>query len=1629
MSPFFRKRAAKAKKDTQQVESEQQVFRSAKPETVPDSSSAPSVKKGRRATGVVGRKTTSPIQNPVAELTTEQKLVKEALDAWGGFITGDNSNVPLADVECLGAAKLDLTDAHPGGLAQFMTGKPTKLSLLLREPTVNENGQRVLREVVKMAVGTPAAEERQSVLLYLATGVGFWQETKGFSPICAQANGAEENIDTNIEHSAGEFKLPIIPAEGKPRSMMPTPPGFSAGKSATNTQSELHKNTGVNDKKTITAAQTASASVPIYSDKKSRVLTDNDSDPQKSTVSIPRVFRAPILVREVRVTNPSGNDPVLMVQDEFELNPVFVQALESDGPFLQKVLTEAQDPQAVTPREVLDKAQIFGKSRIDNFQIFNQTFIAALVPPAVAASRDIEKLRPRLLKSIPVAAIAGDSEALKALSKPFSTPNFGDRDPNAELGGGDLDMREQNAIEYVHEGEQFFINAPWGSRPAHVVAGIVTDAAASGKSVLYVSGSQAVSRSITDVINAWKLEDLCLDLSVSQDPEYIAKNLRAGLRMTSPTVDDATVQGKRNELRAVRDKLIGYVSAMHDPKNQGHSPYSLLEELATLTSRRPGPRTRVRLDEVALKALEEPSGSDLRECLRKVAELGAFSKKTQQSAWLGANIQNSQQAQAALDQARLLGEELLGPIISAAGMASQRTGINPAGNFSAWEVQIELLKDVGETLKVFSPEIFSQSLNDLVAATATGKWRREAGISMGISERRRYRKLIKSLLLDNVHLNNIHEALTEVESQRNRWRRISSKNGQVRVPAELASMYKEFRYVKHVLEQLQAVIPISAERPALVNMPFAKLIDRLTNLTDDGADLRILPECVKLLEHLESKHLGELLADLTEREVSTDLVVDELDLAIATTVLTQVMRSDADICDLDTEDLQLLVERFRVLDKEQVRSLPGPVIRAVVRRLRAFQNQHKELTMSFDAILENNPLDFTEMDTEQLKLARLARPITLILLPQVATVLGHELFDLVVFDGVEEAEFSELLPAIGRAKQVVAVADLERCEDKGIIALAGVFKHYTLPVRTQQVSQVFLERLGAELPQEAILPDGPLQRKPELILVDGFGVPSTTTGCVDSPTAEVEAVVEAIISHSQNRSNESLAVVALTAVHAEAIKASLRAHFRGNRMIAKFLSSKPRGEAMVITDISSAYRLERDCVIFTVGIGKTPHGMVLHRFGPLQEPDGAKLLISVLGAARHALTVVSSLAFDEIDRSRLAAPGAFALADMLELAANVEKPRGRHLHVTNDDKGSPLLVEMEDSDPASDNKEQSNITETAEGTNSGASPSVSIYSRSENSTLYADLVRRIERVGVVVRKGIGPVSFTLAPGDFPDTPVVAVLTDNPGYALEPSLRYRDRLVIEQLEEKGWVTRRIFSIALFVDPKGVTEQLIALVDEAGARLHGKVRAHIPGIEDFTSMGVLADLSKNPDVVAGKGYGAKTKTEAHNQKTEIDEVMLGSKIVRTSENTVASGSAINASAEEGENIVGNSSNKEPGSDSDCGSLLNTPTETALTDNTKVKAKSGSANPDQQMTHPRIARPDIVSGRPLSTYGDDEIDELMLWLVSDGVARTERAWRDLLASELGIKRRDAQVEAVLGNVVRRCPILVSRSKGRKN
>lgn len=573
----------------------------------------------------------------------------------------------------------------------------------------------------------------------------------------------------------------------------------------------------------------------------------------------------------------------------------------------------------------------------------------------------------------------------------------------------------------------------------------------------------------------------------------------------------------------------------------------------------------------------------------------------------------------------------------------------------------------------------------------------------------------------------------------------------------------------------------------LEHIEFGVLSDHLLVLAHDESIVRAMPERIDALSALDSYGLGELVDDLARRRVPLELVAAEFDLAWWSSVLEQILAADPVL--QRASQFSTEVTRWRDLDREHIASLVPPVAAAIVRHTRDVAVRNKEIAR--ELFIEADAVRRGEMRLDLRGLRDRYAPVTAAVHPcwsvpamMIPQVISHrDRVDLLILDSIQNLGVEQIVGAVGRARQVVVVADARRGGSGAVADLARVLPRVQLDAdrgEREESLAAFLAHHGYEDALTCVpAPPGP--STVHLDLVEGTGL-AVHGGVVESVPAEVERVVELVIEHALQRPDHSLAVVALNTRHAQRIRDAVAEAVAGSVAVESFFDPEAP-EPFAVIDAEQCAGMRRDSVILAVGYGKTPHGRVIHQFGAISSPHGVSLLVDVLEAVRGSLVVTSCLGPQDLDPRRLRSPGSRLLQELLAFAAQ----GGRSPAAAHDREGTP--------DP-----------------------------------LLVDLADRLWRMGLTVLADYGPpdgVRIPLVVGHptLPERYGIAVLTDTEDYVATASLRVRDRHWVERLERRGWDVVMLTSLEVFLDPDAAARRVLDTV-AARARRQGEMAPAAP-----------------------------------------------------------------------------------------------------------------------------------------------------------------------------------------------------------
>lgn len=962
-----------------------------------------------------------------------------------------------------------------------------------------------------------------------------------------------------------------------------------------------------------------------------------------------------------------------------------------------------------------------------------------------------------------------------------------DRLPQEEFLAIDVDGDQQAVIDAALEGTSLVAHTPPGTGATQTAVALAAALAHTGHSVLYIAQSSDVLDEFSERLAEAGLPDFAVDgrASAGELKQRLISLISAAERAKRPELGDLLA-----DLNAQRETLRDHEHALHRVREPWHtSVYDTMEKLAELTGGDPGPSTGVRLS-AQVMGLPAEERAQLRAALVELSDLGAFTLGTEDTVWLGARFDSDEEA----ERARSIAERTarrVPDLVAAVEPVLREAGLNPPRSAAEWNRSLHVLTAVEKTLTTLKPEAFTVDLEPLIAATGTGEYRREHGIEMGFLDRGRHKRAARELVRTGVQTDDLHGALVAARDERAALRTVSGRDGLPRMPEALGAAVKISDDVRTDIDALRPVLSQTPDGGDLDAMLVEEMQGRLAALGEDRESLADLPRRTRLEERLRGAGFGELVDDLRERRVRHALVGAEFDLAYWATVLQQMAAEDSRVGGHDGERLHAAAEAFAEADSRYVAAGAERLRYSHATGWKRAIAEYREQAEAIRAALRSRHLHVDELSSTAPDVLKALAPVWMMSPFQVPEYfVDAPLFDTVILADANRLSVPEVIPAIARAAQVIALGDdhllgprefsvavdrrgQREAEDPSVfVELSRFLPAYRLHTN-HRVSPQSLTELANEQFYASTLRSLPTAHTHEgsglefAYVPDALGAPDSATGQVESPDAEVRRVVDLVLRHARTRARQSLAVVTLTPWHAQRVAAGIQQAIRDYPYVASFFNDSGR-EPFVVTDAEQVQGIVRDAVIFSLGYGRTLQGRVVYSFGALSQPGGDRLLATVVTRARRKLTVVSCFEPGDFDRGRLH-HGAAVLPDLLAAAAS----------------GLPSAG--------------------ARAESAAADP------------LMGDIAERLLRRGVAPVEDYRGIDLALPVGGTEDQGMaVAVEGDGRAYSGLPSIRERERLRRSALQRRGWTYLRLWSTDAFVDPQGEADRIFEAWSETVER---------------------------------------------------------------------------------------------------------------------------------------------------------------------------------------------------------------------
>lgn len=418
-----------------------------------------------------------------------------------------------------------------------------------------------------------------------------------------------------------------------------------------------------------------------------------------------------------------------------------------------------------------------------------------------------------------------------------------------------------------------------------------------------------------------------------------------------------------------------------------------------------------------------------------------------------------------------------------------------------------------------------------------------------------------------------------------------------------------------------------------------------------------------------------------------------------------------------------------------------------------------------------------------------------------------EPFDLVVFDEASQIPVWDAVGAIARGRQLIVVGDpkqmpptnfFQRGEgeddepesDEGVedmesildeaLALGICSSHLDWHYRSRHESLIAFSNAHYYDDRLNTFPSA-IRHSPQL----GVSLHFVADGVYEARgkrtnLREAEAVVDWVMTEAaRGEAARRVGVVTFSLAQKNLIEDLVEKRAAAMPDLAAFFDES-RDDPFFVKNLENVQGDERDVILFSVCYAPDAHGDFAMNFGPLNRQGGERRLNVAVTRAREQVVVFSSVHAEQIDLSRTKAVGAAHLKDFLDYAA-----RGGETRVGETAAGDSVLAQV-----------QSFLTEKGYATIMG--------------------------VGTSDRRVDLAVCRPETDGEF----LLGILGDGPGYGADRTVRDRDALRVEVLQNLGWNLMRLWSVDWILDrartQQRILETLETLSRDGQARLPPPVK---------------------------------------------------------------------------------------------------------------------------------------------------------------------------------------------------------------
>ena len=831
----------------------------------------------------------------------------------------------------------------------------------------------------------------------------------------------------------------------------------------------------------------------------------------------------------------------------------------------------------------------------------------------------------------------------------------------------DADSTQMRIVSRALAGQSFAVETLPGCGYTQTVVNVLAGLVNSGKRVLVAAPRRQTLNELADRLAAVGLPGI----AIRSDSTWV--DVIAGISRNEKAQPDSA-ESARAERIAAEIEIDKYFDTLNntDPV-LGVSVSRILRELSKLSSMAKPALTKARIPhDQLLRHLDRKEAMDL---LNEAYELGEFKFGPQDTAWYQAVFSEPAEITRAIAIARRVHSEDFPRLSKSMMEFIDKVQFQEATSVEQWGTYLKLFVGIRDTLDRFVPDVFDRPLTELIAATSSRKGSDRPQMSGG--NRRRLKKLAKEYLRAGMHVADLHAALVAIQEQRDQWQKFCTVPTAPQTPLGINDMLVAYQAFIADLEALQSHLDPESDEPTLIDTDLVRLQIKLKSLAEDTDALENHGDRVLISNRLREAGLGQLGRDLGRLHTRRENLLLELEQAWWQSALESVIERNGDVLRYTPEQIATNESRFRLAYDLQVANGAKEVAHELSKRWKRALELAPNEASALKELLKTRQATFASIYRAAPAIWPVIAPSVLASPYEISRQLSRsDIYDCVLILDAAGSTLAENLPALNRARQVIAFGDdaiaapfgfeLEPkathmpIEELGASAFGEVRRIYGAEVLRRSyrtTSQSLGALINREFYQNRIqyVPTaneyfGETGFQLDLVTEDNRAK-TTIEGATESLDGEVARVVELVFNHALWHPDQSLLVASASPVHAERIRNAVIAGIQTRPNLAEFFDTHGR-EKFEVTSIANLTHRIADRVIFSIGFGRTSLGAVLSNFGELSEAQGRRHLANLLVSARHQITVVSCFGVEDVPVDRLA-NGAALLKELL-LTATVK---------------------------------------------------------------------------------------------------------------------------------------------------------------------------------------------------------------------------------------------------------------------------------------------------------------------------------------------------------------------------------------